>query len=250
MATQKGKILEKAFELLETNPDGLHYSKLIKEISAMLNVKEATVNGAIWSPEFKQSSKIYKPSRGLYRLTKFNQGGAAPPQLAPVVLKSNLAMAVKEENFYKPFADWLVNELEDCTKAVPVGGNKFGDKWATPDVVGKNEAKPTDIFRPPAEIVSAEIKTDVNQLITAFGQTCSYRLFSHKVYLVIPKTSPQEDIDRLDSLCMVFGIGLILFNPTDVENPDWYTQLRAIKHDPDMYYMNKYMKFLEKELFI
>ncbi len=158
-------------------------------------------------------------------------------------------LVVKEEDFYGPFADWLVNELEDCTKAIPLGGNRFKDKWGTPDVVGKNESKRSDIIQGPVEIVSAEIKTDANQFSTAFGQTCSYRLFSHKVYLVIPLNSPQDDIARLDSLCMVFSIGLILFNPESVENPEFDIRVRAKKHDPDMYYVNKNMKLIEKELF-
>jgi hypothetical protein len=55
-----------------------------------------------------------------------------------------------------------------------------------------------------------EIKTDTIGLITAFGQACSYKIFSHKSYIVVQKTSLQEDIDRLDSLSMIFGIGLIL----------------------------------------
>jgi len=49
---------------------------------------------------------------------------------------------IKEEGFYKPFADWLVNEVEECTRAIPLGGNLFRDKWGTPDVIGKRESQP------------------------------------------------------------------------------------------------------------
>src|SRR3989304_3815831 len=212
MATRREKIVEKALEILDIQPDGFRYSELVKKISkTMPDVPVNTIHGTVWDLDVQQSTKIYKPSRGLFRLTRF-----------------------------KP---------DDCTKAIALGGNKFKDKWGTPDVVGKNESKRSDIIQSSIEIVSAEIKTDVNQLITAFGQTCSYRLFSHKAYLVIPKNSPQDDIARLDSLCMVFGIGLILFSPTDIENPGFGIRVRAIKHDPDMYYVNKYMKLIEKELF-
>jgi hypothetical protein len=250
MATRKEKIVEKALELLDSNPDGLRYSVLVKEISKnMPEVPVNTIHGTVWDLDVQQSSKIYKPSRGLYKLTRFKTDDSGLLPLEPVVPKSKQAMAVKEEDFYGPFADWLVNELEDCTKAIALGGNRFKDKWGTPDVVGKNESKRTDIIKGLIEIVSAEIKTDANQLITAFGQTCSYRLFSHKVYLVIPRNSPQDDIARLDSLCMVFGIGLILFNPENSENPEFDIRVRAINHDPDMYYVNKNMKLIEKELF-
>lgn len=250
MATRREKIVEKALELLDGNPDGLRYSTFVKEISkTMPEVPVNTIHGTVWDLETQQSTKIYKPSRGLYRLTKYkpdNSGSMPSETIAP---KQKQAVAVKEEDFYGPFADWLVNELEDCTKAIALGGNKFKDKWGTPDVVGKNESKRSDIIQGHIEIVSAEIKTDVNQLITAFGQTCSYRLFSHKVYLVIPSNAPQDDIARLDSLCMVFGIGLILFNPESVENPEFDIRVRAIRHTPDMYYVNKNMKLIEKELF-
>lgn len=250
MATRRQKIVENALELLDSNPDGLRYSALVKEISKnMPEVPVNTIHGTVWDLDVQQSSKIYKPSRGLYRLTKFKPDDSGPLPLEPAVSKSKQAIAIKEEDFYGPFADWLVNELEDCTKAIALGGNRFKDKWGTPDVVGKNESKRSDIIQGPIEIVSAEIKTDANQLITAFGQTCSYRLFSHKVYLVIPRNSPQDDIARLDSLCMVFGIGLILFNPENAENPEFDIRVRAIKHDSDMYYVNKNMKLIEKELF-
>src|SRR6266849_6634974 len=53
----------------------------------------------------------------------------------------------KEEDFYQPFADWLVNEMEECTKAIVLGGNRFRDKWGTPDVIGKRESKRSDIIQ-------------------------------------------------------------------------------------------------------
>jgi hypothetical protein len=244
MATRKEKIAEKAFELLENHPDGLRYSELVRRISTVMpDVPVNTIHGTVWDLDVQQSSKIYKPSRGLFRLTRFKPDDSPPQPMPPKTI------TIKEEDFYGPFADWLVNELEDCTKAISLGGNKFKDKWGTPDVVGKNESKRSDIIQAPIEIVSAEIKTEVNQLITAFSQACYYRLFSHKSYLVIPRNSPQDDIARLDSLCMVFGIGIILFNPGDVENLEFDIRVRAIKHEPDMYYVNKYMKLIEKELF-
>ncbi len=87
------------------------------------------------------------------------------------------------------------------------------------------------------------------QLVTAFGQACAYCLFAHKSYLVIPKDAPEEEIARIDSLCQVFGIGLVLFNSNDSEDPDFQIRVRPQKHDPDMFYVNKYMKQIEGELF-
>jgi hypothetical protein len=156
---------------------------------------------------------------------------------------------IKEEDFYGPFAEWLVNDLEDCTKAIGLGGNLFKDKWGTPDVIGKRESKLSDILKVPTEIVSAEIKLDVAQLVTAFGQACADGLYSHKSYLVIPQEAPQDEIARLDSLCQVFGIGLILFDASSPQEPRFDIRVRPVKREPDMFYANKYMRLIEDKLF-
>jgi hypothetical protein len=166
------------------------------------------------------------------------------PELVPTPLKK-----IREEDFYAPFADWLVNDLEECTKAISLGGNRFRDKWGTPDVIGKRESKRSDILQAPTEIVSAEIKTDVSQLVTAFGQACAYCLFSHKSYLVIPEESPQDEVARLDALSQVFGIGFILFDSTSPQDPRFDIRVRPRKQELDMFYVNKYMKLIESEMF-
>jgi hypothetical protein len=140
---------------------------------------------------------------------------------------------------------------EGCTKAIPLGGNCFGDKWGTPDVVGVRKPAPSDILKTPEEIVSAEIKVASSvALITAFGQACSYKLFSHKSYIVIPKGSSKDDIERLDALARIFGIGLVLFDATKPTAPDFSIRVRAATHAPDMFFANDKMKLVEKDLFV
>ena len=188
----------------------------------------------------------YKPSRGLFRLLEFKD--PETDELKKEV-QSKETKKVKEEDFYEPFSNWLQNDIEDVTHSIPLGGNRFKDKWGTPDVIGKRESKRSDIIQAPVEIVSAEIKTETNQLITAFGQACAYKLFSHKCYLVIPKQSAQDEIARLDSLCQLFGIGLVLFDVENPSVPDFIIRVRPDKHEPDFFYTNKYMSKIEKELF-
>ncbi len=118
-------------------------------------------------------------------------------------------------------ADWLVDDLEECTKAISLGGNIFKDQWGTPDIIVIKNPLPSDIIQFPTEVISAEIKAATRDLITAFGQTCSYKLFSHKCHIVIPKNSSQGDISRLDSLCLIFGMGLVLFVNGNAENPQF-----------------------------
>lgn len=74
-------------------------------------------------------------------------------------------------------------------------------------------------------------------------------MFSHRTYIVVPKDSSEEDISRLDALCSILGIGLVLFDGASVENPQSQVRVRALRHEPDMFYANKYMRLIEKELF-
>lgn len=241
------KIKDKAFELLKDNPDGLRYSELVKFISENdEKLNRNTINGSIWNLDSQFPEKVYKPSRGLFRLVEFKD--PETDELRKEVQPKE-AKKIKEEDFYEPFSNWLQNDIEDVTHSIPLGGNRFKDKWGTPDVIGKKESKRSDIIQAPVEIVSAEIKTETNQLITAFGQACAYKLFSHKCYLVIPKQSSQDEVARLDSLCQLFGIGLVLFNVENPNTPDFTIRVRPNKHEPDFFYTNKYMSRIEKKLF-
>jgi len=240
------RIKDKALELLEQFPNGLRYSELRDKISAFdPTFKPNTINGCIWELDAIFPDQVYKPSKGLFRLLKHKPVDEVPKTPAPV----SVVPKVKEENFYDPFADWLTNEIQDVTLAIPLGGNKFKDKWGTPDVLGKRESRRSDIIKGPTEIVAAEIKTDTLQLITAFGQACAYKIFSHKVYLVVPSKSSEEDLDRLDSLCQIFGIGLVTFDIAKPSAPDFRIKVSASRHEPDLFYTNKYMALIEKELF-
>ena len=200
----------------------------------------------MWNLHEQHPGRVYKPSRGLFRLTKYRdpETDELKPELVPKQPKK-----FKEEEFYEPFADWLVNDVEECTKAISLGGSRFRDKWGTPDVIGKRESKRSDIIQAPVEIVSAEVKPDTTHLVTAFGQACAYCLFSHKSYLVVSNEAPDDEIARLDALCQVFGIGLVLFDPRDPKDPKFVIRTRARYQQPDLFYANRYMKLIEAELF-
>lgn len=242
------RIKKIALELLEQHPEGLRYSELHSKIRAVDGgFNSNTINGSIWNLDAIFPDKIYKPSKGLFRLLKHKPPESEILETAPTPQIS--ASKVREEDFYIPFADWLKNEIEDVTHAIPLGGNTFKDKWGTPDVVGKRESMRSDIIKGPTEIVSAEIKTETLQLVTAFGQACAYKLFSHKVYLVVPRQSQDEELSRLDSLCQIFGIGLVKFDADSPTTPDFQILVRPSRHEPDLFYTNKYMARIEKELF-
>jgi len=183
--TQREKIVDKALEILEKHPNGVRYTELTRLIKEdLLDIPDNTIRGNIWNLDEKVN-RISKPERGIFFLTKYLSSGktelSQKQTLNGVSAKdAEIFEKIKvpsEESFYQPFADYLLNDLEECTKAVPLGGNKFGDKWGTPDVFGVYKFSDTDPVRPQIEVVSVEIKTDTNQLITAFGQASAYKLF-------------------------------------------------------------------------
>ena len=156
----------------------------------------------------------------------------------------------REKDFYKSFAAYLeyaegTHCLDECTKALDWGGNKSGGIWATPDVVGVLHPEPGALIDFSHEIVSAEIKTDRSptNTFTAFGQACAYCLFSHKVYLVIPKPRDVAIDNRIKSLCLLFGLGLVYFNPdAKVINSSIYKlQLPARRRSPDTSYVSNFI---------
>ena len=67
--TITGQINKLIFKLLKENPKGLHWSELLKKIKEN-NPKfhSKTVNGCVWKLLEKFPDKVYKPSRGLFRL--------------------------------------------------------------------------------------------------------------------------------------------------------------------------------------
>jgi hypothetical protein len=91
----------------------------------------------------------------------------------------------------------------------------------------------------PIEIVSAEIKIDPLFPVVAFGQAVAYRLFSTKTYIAMPTTLTEEDKSRLESLCMLFGVGLVLFD-LNKDAPQFSIRVRAQRFSPDMFYVNEF----------
>lgn len=235
-------VRKKAREILEEYKDGIRYMDLVRKIQKSYpEIKIDLIKWEVtWLP--RNFRDILRPERGLLIFEKYYK------EYKENEFQDNKKNnRILEEDFYKPFADYLVNELEECTKAIPLGGSKFQDRWGTPDVLGVYKVLGLGHIQPPIEIISAEIKTDTNQLITSFGQACSYKLFSHKVYLVIPKDANWADIKRIESLCLKFGIGLILFDKNNKENPAFEILTRAVKSEPDYFYLNKYLRLIEEE---
>ncbi|MDE0453699.1 MAG: hypothetical protein OXJ63_00130 [Gammaproteobacteria bacterium] len=246
----KRRIRSLAEGILRENPQGVRFTDLKKQIYARDNsLNQNTIVGTITDLHLTTKG-IEKPSRGLYRIAPPEDRSDADSDAGILSVSAKSEGKPKEEDFYVPFAEWLTNDVEDATKAIPLGGaNKFRGKWGTPDVIGKRVSKPSDIIQQPVEIISAEIKTETSQLITAFGQAVAYCLFSHRSYLVVPQQASDDDLSRLDSLCQTFGLGLVLFDAMKPQDPSFKIRTRPRRQEPDYFYMNENMKNIESTLF-
>ena len=76
--------------------------------------------------------------------------------------------------------------------------------------------------------------------ILAFGQAVAYRLFSTKTYIAMPNTLTES---RLESLCALFGVGLVLFD-LNTDAPNFSIRTRAQRFSPDMFYVNEFAERL------
>jgi len=221
-------IQELARQVVAQSPGGIRYSALIATIASKHpETPKNTIHGAVWDLDKTYDGQILKPSRGLFTFAGAGTGkGVEPPTQSPS------SPPIRECDFYESFAEWLKNDLDEATDAIPLGGSGLRSKWGTPDVVGVFKPLASNRVKFDLEIISAEIKTNSSQSIEAFGQATAYRLFSHKVYLVMPAEIPEEDQSRLEALSMLFGIGLIQFQP-DLEDPDFRVRIRAQRFSPE-----------------
>lgn len=235
------EIREFALKLIASRPEGIRYSQLVNEIvKASPETPKNTVHGSVWDLDARFPNKVNKPTRGLFKA--FLNGDSNPEKAAAPI---ETAPSLKEEHFYESFGDFLKGELNEVKEVVALGGAGLKAKWGTPDVIGIYKPSGADLIQFPKEIVSAEIKIDPYQPVVAFGQAAAYRLFSNRVYVVMPSSIGPEDLGRLEALCMLYGIGLVLFD-LNVEDPSFSIRVRSQRFSPDMFYVNEFATGLHK----
>lgn len=188
-------------------------------------------------------NEIAKPSRGLF--TPANKSGNDAVAIVSTEQAQTTGIKAQESDFYEPFAQWLKNDLDEVTKVKSFGGAGLRSKWATPDVIGVYKPLASDLIKFPIEVVSGEIKIDPQAPVVAFGQAVAYRLFSTKTYIAMPTTLTEEDQARLESLCMLFGVGFVLFD-LNRDAPQFAIRVRAQRFPRDMFYVNEFAESLKK----
>jgi len=204
-------------------------------------VPRKRIEWSIWNLDSLFPGEIAKPSRGLFTPAKATEELAALGSSEPQTANQD---KLKESDFYEPVADLLRNDLGEVVEVVELGGAGLKSKWATPDVVGTYKPLAKHHIRFDIEIASAEVKIDPQAPVVAFGQAAAYRLFSTKTYIAMPKTMTEEDKGRLESLCMLYGVGLVLFELSK-DDPRFEIRMRAQRFSPDMFYVNEFAERLK-----
>lgn len=246
------QIQQRASELLDAAPGGIRWGEMLKTIHAEApETPPNSIHGAL-QVLLSTSDEITKVARGTYQLKKHQDaqsietpGGDGIDTATSIEVESpaHVKTTLMESDFYDSFAQWLVNVAEEVNVAVALGGGVLKGKWGTPDVIGVLKPKAQDILKFEPQIVSAEIKIDPTQPVVAFGQAVAYRLFSHKSYIVLPRTTSEEDLGRLKALCTIHGVGLVTFT-LDSQAPDYTQIVLAGQASPDMFYANTMLRRL------
>jgi hypothetical protein len=243
MKLNKKEIQAVALDFLAESDGGARWSDILRHVQAYSpETPPNTIQGALHAL-MSRSSQVEKITRGVYQLASQVPGETLEDEAvvekgAPTAKPTSL-----ESEFYESFAAWLVDDAEDATYAVALGGNWLRGKWGTPDVLGVLKPRSDDLLKFEPQIVAAEIKVDGSQTVVAFGQAVSYLLFSHRSYIVVPDDISADDLARLKALCGVHGIGLVIFK-RDPSDPA-YRQLVAPGTDvPDMFYANRMIRQL------
>ena len=146
------KIRDLGLEIISQHPGGIHYGELVKRIAAAHpETPTNTIHGSVWDLATRFPETVVKPSRGLYKPASADVAGEQVPVTTP---------KVKEEDFYRPFAEYLKNDLDEVTTVASLGGSVLKTKWGTPDVVGVYKSLASNLIKFQPEIVAAEIKSD------------------------------------------------------------------------------------------
>jgi hypothetical protein len=248
MKLNRQEIQKVALDYLAEHPNGARWSDILRHVQ--VSSPETPPNSIQGSLHvlMSASKKVEKVTRGVYQLAQFAEAAtdtvvdANEPSTEPTTGDPSQPRIV-EASFYDSFANWLVDDAEDVTCAVPLGGSWLKGKWGTPDVMGVLRPRSDDLLKFDTQIVSAEIKVDAAQTVIAFGQAVSYRLFSHRSYIVVPVDIAADDHARLKALCSVHGIGLVTYqrNP---ENPEYRVIVTPLTGIPDVYYANRMIRQL------
>jgi hypothetical protein len=246
--TKKEQIIKKAFEVLALPEfkSGIRISSLIKKVAAETGENVNTCTGNLWNLPERFPDKVFRPFRGMLIL-KENERFLKDAEINAKDIswvEDAAEVKMKEADIYEPAMNYLLSEQE-CTHAIIVGGNAFGRKWGTPDILGIIRASSDATYRPIIELVAVEIKDEGYLPIEALGQAMAYKLFAHRTWLILPDEG-NEDISRIQGVAITANIGLVSFTRKE-DGFEFITRNRPISGRPDLGEVNDMLEKLKRD---
>ncbi len=238
--SKKDEIRKKAIEIL-SRPEfksGIRFMTLIKKVVSETGENENTCNGSLYNLPNELPEKISRPYRGLFIL---KENEKLLKDLEQNFEQKHVSK-IREDDIYEPAKDYLLSR-EECTHAVIIGGNIFGRKWGTPDILGAVRAESDAVYKPILEIIAVEIKDEGYSPVEALGQAMAYKLFAHKTWLILPDDS---DLDRIEGIAISANIGLISFSKTK-DGFGFVTLNRPTTSHPDFAEVNSILEGLKQK---
>ena len=241
--SKKEEIVKKALEILSLPEarNGLRFASLVKRVSSETGTNLNTCNGNLYNLPNELPDKVSRPSRGLFILKENEKFLKDTSEEAP---EQQSDIKLNEEGIYEPARNHLLGNGE-CTHAVIVGGNSFGKKWGTPDIVGVIRADSDAVYKPILEIIAVEVKNEGYDPVEALGQAMAYKLFAHRTWLVLPHDN-QNEIERIQGIAITANIGLISFTGKD-KDLEFTTLNRPTSGCPDIIEVNKMLEKLKRD---
>ncbi len=241
--TKKEQIIKKALEILvlPESKGGIRISSLIKKVATDTGENINTCTGSLWNLPEQFPEKVSRPFRGVLIL---KENERFLKDVVEVSTEAKPEAKLTEAGIYEPAMNYLLSEQE-CTHAIVIGGNAFGRKWGTPDILGVIRASSDATYRPIIELVAVEIKDEGYLPIEALGQAMAYKLFAHRTWLILPDED-NEDISRIQGIAITANIGLVSFARKE-DGFEFITRNRPISGRPDLMEVNSMLEKLKRD---
>lgn len=163
---------------------------------------------------------------------------------------------LKETEIYDPIIDqlkemWLLNNALDeasiiSKKTAQQGKRNTGGKWSRPDITFVTFKKYRFIPLPTLEVVTFELKTDLNSMnIACVYEALAQQRSAHKAYVVLVSGNATIDeirskADDISEECGKHGLGLILIDDMR-KHETWEIVLDAQRNEPDPENLNSFI---------
>lgn len=243
----KKQVLEKSLEILENHPGGIQARYLVKELKEKYfpNVPEVSIRTALIRVLILHT-QVEKLTNGYYILKKYLYG-QSPESLPNSDDFRKITSKFNDRLICVLFTDFLINELKEATTAYNLCGKKPKREWFIPDILGINRFSNNLVNNQEIEIISIALSCDIGHLAFAVGRTVSYKIFSHRIYILVPSEVENNEgkMNWLEIMTKKFGIGVVFYKKEN-HQVDFKVIIKPKTGTPDPSYVADYLQSVKR----